>query len=127
MAGQWRACNVAPSGRSTARLTVAHRIDGPPATTFPAYLRPTGRVLLIYTGGTMGMTKVNGSLQPTRGYLPKRISEMSEMSDPEMPQLDLIEYDPLLDSSNIGPAEWAAMANTIEKHYLDYDGFVKSG
>lgn len=72
----------------------------------------------------MGMTKQNGSLTPTRGYLPRRISEMREMADPEMPQIDLIEYDPLLDSSNIGPKEWAAMAQTIGKHYYDYDGFV---
>jgi L-asparaginase/Glu-tRNA(Gln) amidotransferase subunit D len=48
-------------------------------------------VLIIYTGGTMGMTKQNGSLAPTRGYLPRRISEMEEMADPEMPRLDLIE------------------------------------
>lgn len=48
-------------------------------------------MLIIYTGGTMGMTKQNGSLAPTRGYLPKRINEMEEMADPEMPKLDLIE------------------------------------
>jgi hypothetical protein len=51
----------------------------PPATTVtpPTYDRHTvtptaGRVLIIYTGGTMGMTQqADGSLAPTRGYLPR--------------------------------------------------------
>ena len=61
----------------------------------------TRRVLLIYTGGTMGMTKQNGSLAPMRGFLPTAIREMPEVRDASMPELDIIEYDPLLDSSNV--------------------------
>ena len=38
-----------------------------------------GRVLLIYTGGTMGMTVQNGSLTPLKGYLPKCIVDMPEV------------------------------------------------
>lgn len=62
-----------------------------PTAARPPSSAPPGRVLIIYTGGTMGMTKQNGALAPTRGYLPRRICEMGEMADPEMPQLDLIE------------------------------------
>ena len=37
------------------------------------------RVLIIYTGGTMGMAKsVDGSLKPEPGYLTERIRNMAE-------------------------------------------------
>lgn len=36
----------------------------------------------------------------------------------------LTRYAPLLDSSNIGPKDWASLAAVVEACYLDYDGFV---
>jgi L-asparaginase len=83
-----------------------------------------GRVLLIYTGGTMGMTMQNGTLAPLKGYLPQRVTEMPEMHDDSMPELDVLEYDPLIDSSNVGPSDWAMLASQVRDHYYDYDGFV---
>ena len=83
-----------------------------------------GRVLLIYTGGTMGMAVQNGSLTPLKGYLPECIAAMPEMYEASMPDLDILEYDPLIDSSNIGPEDWASLASAIRDHYYDYDGFV---
>jgi L-asparaginase len=60
-------------------------------------------VLIIYTGGTMGMRKQqDGSLAPEKGYLTARINEAPEMHSPEMPIFNIIEYDPLLDSSCMG-------------------------
>ena len=51
----------------------------------------------------MGMTtKPDGSLSPEPGYLTERIKELPEMSRPEMPDYQIIEYDPLLDSSSMG-------------------------
>ena len=41
-----------------------------------------------------------------------------------MPELDLIEYDPLIDSSNVSPQDWANLATQIRDNYYDYDGFV---
>jgi L-asparaginase len=81
-------------------------------------------VLLIYTGGTMGMTMQNGSLAPARGYLPERIREMPEVFDGTMPELDILEYDPLIDSSNVVPEDWAKLAAHVRDNYYDYDGFV---
>ena len=83
------------------------------------------RVLLIYTGGTLGMTKLpDGSLAPEKGGLARAIREMPEMRDPSMPELDFIEYDPLIDSSNVSPKDWAQLARQIRDNYYDYDGFV---
>ena len=83
-----------------------------------------GRVLLIYCGGTMGMTMQDGALSPLKGYLPERIREMPEVHEPSMPELDILEYDPLIDSSDVGPDDWALLVTQIREHYYDYDGFV---
>jgi L-asparaginase len=83
------------------------------------------KVLLLYTGGTMGMVAAkDGSLSPQAGYLTDRINELPEMSRPEMPIYDIIEYDPLIDSSMMGPKDWVTIATDIETNYLNYDGFV---
>ena len=61
---------------------------------------------------------------PVPGMLKKQLNEMHDLFSPEMPDWDLIEFDPLLDSSNISYEQWNMMAETIESHYDDYDGFV---
>ena len=83
------------------------------------------RVLIVYTGGTMGMrTQADGSLAPEKDYLTARINEMPEMHRPEMPLYTIKEYAPLLDSSCMGPDDWLKIATDIEESYLQYDGFV---
>jgi L-asparaginase len=83
------------------------------------------KVLLLYTGGTMGMVHMkDGSLAPQAGYLTQSINELPEMKRPEMPLYDIKEYEPLLDSSCMGPNEWQQIATDIETNYLNYDGFV---
>ncbi|CAG5133526.1 unnamed protein product, partial [Candidula unifasciata] len=36
----------------------------------------------------------------------------------------IVEFDPLLDSSNIGITDWIKIATCIKDNYQDYDGFV---
>jgi L-asparaginase len=87
--------------------------------------RKDKNVLIIYTGGTMGMRPgADGSLAPSAGYLTERIKEMPEMSQADMPGYHIIEYDPLIDSSCMGPSHWMKIASDIEHHYDAYDGFV---
>ena len=40
------------------------------------------------------------------------------------PRYGLVEFNPLLDSSCVGPETWGAIARTIGDNYYDYDGFV---
>lgn len=83
------------------------------------------KVLILYTGGTMGMRKdENGSLSPVPGYLTERIKELPELARPEMPSFTIKEYSPLLDSSCMGPSNWEMIATDINDEYLNYDGFV---
>jgi L-asparaginase len=82
------------------------------------------RVYIAYTGGTIGMQKRKGSYAPSPLYLAKRMAAMPELHDQVMPDYDLHEYEPLLDSSNMRPRNWQMIADDIELNYNHYDGFV---
>ena len=38
--------------------------------------------------------------------------------------VDILPFDPLIDSSDVNPDNWAKMAHAVYDHYEDYDGFV---
>ena len=80
-------------------------------------------ILLIYTGGTIGMVMdyQTGALEPFN------FNKLVE-SIPELSQLDCnihsVSFKRPLDSSNMNPVHWVSIASIIKKHYEDYDGFV---
>ena len=83
----------------------------------------TPSILIIYTGGTIGM-----KLDPQSGALaPFNFQQIVE-EVPELKKfgyrLDTISFSPLMDSSDITPECWAQLAHTIQEHYHLYDGFV---
>src|SRR5438874_8224558 len=82
------------------------------------------RVYIAYTGGTIGMTPTRHGYTPVPGSLQARMAEMPELRHPSMPSYRIHEYDPLLDSSNMTPAEWVKIARDIASVYEHYDGFV---
>lgn len=80
-------------------------------------------ILLIYTGGTIGM-KEDPVLQALVPF------DFSQILD-EVPELgkyayriDSYTFDPLIDSSDVEPSLWIALVKLIEERYDDYDGFV---
>ena len=85
-------------------------------------LSARSKVLVLYTGGTMGMKPgTSGALTCAPGYLTERI-EKEILTQDNMPECDIIEYDELVDSSLITPSRWIEFAKDIEKHYANYDG-----
>lgn len=82
------------------------------------------RVCIIYTGGTIGMTQTENGYSPKQGYLEKVMQSMPEFSSPYMPEYEFIEFDPLLDSSNVAVKQWIEIAYTIKNRYNEFDGFV---
>ena len=86
-------------------------------------IREKSAILLIYTGGTIGMKE-----DPTLGALtPFDFSQILE----EVPELGKFAYridshtfSPLIDSSDVEPSLWVELANLIEAKYDEYDGFV---
>ncbi|RLN96762.1 hypothetical protein DYB28_004336 [Aphanomyces astaci] len=83
------------------------------------------RVLILYTGGTFGMAPdAVGTLHPKSGFLEQKVKEMDEFKFGGMPKVTIIEWEDPIDSSDMSPADWGRIAQTIEEHYWDYDGFV---
>ncbi len=80
-------------------------------------------ILIIYTGGTIGMvheTKT-GSLVPIDF---KHITDHVPVLSSFGVDLQSVTFDPVKDSSNIDPEMWVKMAETIEVNYDKFDGFV---
>ena len=83
----------------------------------------TSAVLLIYTGGTIGMKESPDG----QGLVPFDFRGISD-EVPEMRKfacrIDSYTFDPLIDSSDVEPAMWQKLAELIKERYDDYDGFV---
>ena len=82
------------------------------------------RVLIIYTGGTIGMTRTENGYAPRAGYFRAALDAIPDLRAPEMPEWEFYELSPLLDSSNMTVREWNCIAELIAQKYDDYDGFV---
>ncbi|MBR0309452.1 MAG: asparaginase [Paludibacteraceae bacterium] len=81
------------------------------------------RVLVILTGGTITMVRnpQSGALRPAdvetfKAFVPELFAGNVEV--------DMLPFNPLIDSSDISPANWTRMANAVVTNYTKYDGFV---
>lgn len=101
------------------------------AINLPESVEARGRVLVIYTGGTIGSMPVD----PDDPDSPQVVVKWDEYTTrtqefcPDDPtfigcRVDAYAFDKPLDSCNVGPEEWKMMAFIIEKHHDQYDGFV---
>tara|TARA_R110002051_G_scaffold159536_6_gene230979 strand:- start:64 stop:1089 length:1026 start_codon:yes stop_codon:yes gene_type:complete len=81
------------------------------------------KILLIYTGGTIGMMKdyKSGALKAFNfAKLLKNIPELNQLDC----EIQSHSFETPIDSSNINTEHWVAIATTIEETYHEYDGFV---
>lgn len=78
------------------------------------------KILLIGTGGTIACGHSDDGLKPL--LTPKQLLSYVQDSK-EFCTTDTIQL-MNLDSTNIEPRHWIAMAACIEEHYEEYDGFV---
>ncbi len=81
-------------------------------------------IYIAYTGGTIGMKPSAKGYIPAAGYLSETLANMPEFHRSEMPNFTIHEYDTLLDSSDMVPADWQLIANDIASNYTKYDGFI---
>lgn len=80
-------------------------------------------ILLIYTGGTIGMVKdfETGALKAFNfDELLQNIPEIKLLEH----TIDTLSFDKPIDSSNMNPRFWVKIAEMIEDNYQSYDGFV---
>lgn len=81
------------------------------------------KILLIYTGGTIGMTK-DYATHSLRAFdfenISERIPELSLINA----ELSVISFNDPIDSSDITPNEWRKISTVINDEYNKFDGFV---
>lgn len=81
------------------------------------------RILIIYTGGTIGMIED----PETKTLKPFDFNHLID-NVPKIKMLDYdiehIQFEHPIDSSDINPAHWQQIAGYLGRHYADFDGFV---
>ncbi len=81
------------------------------------------KILIIYTGGTIGMV-----IDPeTNSLVPFDFENVSNHV-PELRKFDFqvksFSFEPLVDSSDMNPEIWIKLVTIIEENYSEFDGFV---
>ncbi|UTW11647.1 asparaginase domain-containing protein [Marinobacterium rhizophilum] len=82
------------------------------------------RILVIYTGGTIGMQPSIDGYVPMPGFHDQLVSLLDSRACGQLPAYDLIEFEQLIDSANLTPDNWLQMAQALAQHWNDYAGFV---
>lgn len=84
--------------------------------------KPKSKVMIIYTGGTFGMTTDSqGVLTPFDfSHILEQLPTLKNL----FLELTVISFDHPVDSSNIEPEHWVMIGNIIFDHYQEQDGFV---
>lgn len=81
------------------------------------------KVLLLFTGGTISMVR-----DPKTGALHPADMTTFQSFVPELfagdVQVEMVPFEPLLDSSDLNPDNWRQMARIVQENYEAYDGFV---
>ncbi len=81
------------------------------------------RLLVVHTGGTIGMVPGAHGLEPANGFEALMRQRLGERLD-TLPAFELVELAPLIDSAELLPAQWRTIADAVVTRYDEYDGFV---
>ncbi|OYU40267.1 MAG: L-asparaginase 1 [Pseudorhodobacter sp. PARRP1] len=76
------------------------------------------KLLLIHTGGTIGMVATEAGFAPGDGVIEAALRDLRASDVTLLPLL------PLIDSAQATPADWNRIAQAIVQHHSDYNGFV---
>lgn len=83
----------------------------------------TRSILLIYTGGTIGMKQDAESLALVPFNFNQILAEVPELKKFGY-NIDTLSFDPPIDSSDVEPVFWVNLSGLIKRNYDKYDGFV---
>lgn len=81
------------------------------------------KILLIYTGGTIGMVKDSDTGALKAFDFKELLSNIPELKLLDC-EIDTVSFNNPIDSSNMSVAHWQKMALLIEENYTSFDGFV---
>ena len=84
---------------------------------------PSQHVMVLYTGGTIGMQASASGLAPASGFEARMSEHLASQPALKVPQWSFREMSPLIDSANMTPAYWlclrAAIIEAIEQDGCD--------
>ena len=79
------------------------------------------KILIIYTGGTIGMVETPEGLQPFDfSHLMDNVPKIGKLGY----EIDSVQFANPIDSSNMNPQYWGQIVKDIADNYEKYDGFV---
>ncbi len=81
------------------------------------------RVLVLHVGGTIGMVASPQGYRPAPGFPDRLRSALQATGGQGLPAFDVLELDPI-DSAELRPSDWTAMARSLVDHWDQFDGFV---
>ncbi len=81
-------------------------------------------VLVLHTGGTIGMVDSPDGGAPSAEALAPYLDEIVAGAKGELPPITYAQLDPLIDSSNATPDTWRAIASALFDRRADHSGFV---
>nr|HMQ21875.1 asparaginase [Planctomycetota bacterium] len=84
----------------------------------------TKRVYIAHTGGTIGMQPGEHGLAPRTGAIRAALENAQFLPRPGLPDFDLEEFEPLLDSAEMVPDDWLRIGRRIQAKVREYDGIV---
>ena len=76
------------------------------------------KLLLIHTGGTIGMVATPTGFAPAAGVIEAALADLGASHVTLLPLL------PLIDSAQATPADWNRIAQAIFDNHSDYNGFI---
>lgn len=81
-------------------------------------------VLVLHTGGTIGMVETPDGSAPAPHALAPYLHAIVADSRGELPPIEFMELDPLIDSSDATPDTWSAIARILYDNRESHVGFV---
>ncbi len=81
------------------------------------------KILLIHTGGTIGMVQSDAGFAPQDGLVEQQ-AQIIAAKFPGVSTLEIMRLDPLIDSAQATPADWNRISQTIFQARDRYDGFI---
>ncbi len=74
---------------------------------------PAQRVMVLYTGGTIGMQASANGLAPASGFEARMAGQLAEQPELVVPEWCFREMAPLIDSANMTPAYWLRLREAV--------------
>ena len=81
------------------------------------------RILLIHTGGTIGMVRSGDGFAPQQGVVEDEVQRLVR-AGALAAAVEIAPLEPLIDSANATPRDWNRITETIMAHHPAFDGFV---